>query len=392
MARIVIISKYPPIEGGISSRTFWLARALVERSHRVNIVTDRLDAAPEYSVQQYEDGPEIKDLSIHRPSTEMPWHIPNNNHFYLDLLNTAVQVIKETNAEVIDTGYLVPYGLVGYLASQISGVPFVLRHGGSDIHKFLNAGIFSELLKDAVRKASLVVTDRMNYRTMCQLSDNVVVTSPYVPNPSFFKRSAEPAQEKPTLALIGKSNYYWTHKAWDRVVNIMERLEDKFRFIIVSQGIGFEYFKQYAEKRLDNRNLVWKNFVQPLEMPRLINEVDGVFALFKHLPFPAFSNLVLEVLCCSKRVITDASTILDFYESEGVNIELFSSGIVQIPDNDQARAANIISDHFHQYSGLGNEMCKDYSELYQSYVHCNEKILSSVISKIKLKNGVCCLG
>jgi len=375
MARIVIISKYPPIEGGISSRTFWLTRALVERSHRVNIVTDRLDATPEYSVQQYEDAPETKNLSVHRPSAEMPWHIPNNNHFDLDLLNTAVRVIKETNAEVIDTGYLVPYGLVGYLTSQISGVPFVLRHGGSDIHKFLDAGIFSELLNDAVRKASLVVTDRMNYSTMCQLSDNVVVTSPYVPNPSFFKPSEEPVQGKPTLALIGKSNYHWTHKAWDRAVDIMERLEDKFRFIIVSQGIGFEYFKQYAEKRLDNRNLIWRNFVHPLEMPKLINEVDGIFALFKQLPFPAFSNLILEVLCCGKRIITDFSMIMDFYESEGVNSELFSSRIVQIPDNDSEMAANIISDHFCQCHRFGDEINKNYEKLYQSYIHYNEKAL-----------------
>ena len=102
MARIAVISKYPPIEGGISSKTFWLSTALAEHGHEIHVVTDRIGLAPEYSLQPYEDINDTKNLFVHRASTELPWHIPNNNHSDLDLLNTAVQVIKETNTDVID--------------------------------------------------------------------------------------------------------------------------------------------------------------------------------------------------------------------------------------------------------------------------------------------------
>jgi glycosyltransferase involved in cell wall biosynthesis len=382
MARIAIISKYPPIEGGISSKTFWLARALAEHGHEIHILTDRLRIDPEYSFQPYEDITDTKNLFVHRASTEFPWHIPNNNHFDLDLLNTAVQVIKETNAEVIDSGYLIPYGIVAYLASQMTSVPFVLRHGGSDIEKFLNKGAFSGLLKAAFQKASLVITDQRNYSKICQLSDRVVVIPPYIPNPHFFNPSPEVQTGKPILALIGKTNYHWRHKGWHRAVNIMKLLKDEFRFMIVSQGIGFEDFKRYAEERLNDASITWRSFVHPLEMPGLFNTVIGVFALFEELPFPAFSNLVLETLWCGKAIITDHPDILRFYENEGVSIKPFSSKIIQLPAKESEQSAGIVSDYFKRRGQIIGKKV-DYGDNYNSYFSLNEKAILSVIQKEK---------
>jgi hypothetical protein len=38
--RILIVGKYPPIQGGVSSHTYWLARGLGELGHDVSVVTN----------------------------------------------------------------------------------------------------------------------------------------------------------------------------------------------------------------------------------------------------------------------------------------------------------------------------------------------------------------
>lgn len=378
MANIVCISKYPPIEGGIASKTFWLAKSLAERGHEIHIVTDRIGIAPEYSLQTYEDITDTKNLFVRRASTELPWHIPNNHHCDLDLLNTAVQVIKETNAEIIDAGYLIPYGIVAYLASQICGVPFILRHGGSDIHKFLRKGTFSGLLKPAFQKASVVITDKTNYSTICQLSNKAVITLPYVPNPDFFRPTEMPPQEKPTLALIGKANYRWHDKGWHRVVGIMERLQDKFRFLIASQGIGFNDFRRHVEERIKNDSIIWRGFVHPMEMPELLSVVSGVFALFEDLPFPAFSSLLVEALYSGKTIITDHPDVIQFHEDEPTIVRALSSKAIQIPAREFEQSASIISEYFSRYAMM-KEVEVDYNRNHRSYIELNEKTMLSVM-------------
>jgi glycosyltransferase involved in cell wall biosynthesis len=49
--KICIIAKYPPIEGGESSKAYWLARALGQRGHEVHVVTNALEVEEEYREQ-----------------------------------------------------------------------------------------------------------------------------------------------------------------------------------------------------------------------------------------------------------------------------------------------------------------------------------------------------
>jgi len=37
---LLLVGKFPPIEGGVSTQTFWLARALARQGHGVHVVTN----------------------------------------------------------------------------------------------------------------------------------------------------------------------------------------------------------------------------------------------------------------------------------------------------------------------------------------------------------------
>ena len=382
MARIICISKYPPLEGGIAAKTFWLCRALAERGHTVHVVTDGENIDSDYCSSAFQDQLSANDLfnlHVHRPKEKVPWHIPNDPHRSLALLNVALEVIDRHGADAIDTGYLIPYGLVGCLAGKMTGLPFLIRHGGSDLNKFLDKGIWANLITKTIKGANAVITDSEHYEGFCGLSKRVISIPPYVPDPAFFK-PAPVEKSKPTLALIGKANYYWRHKGWHRAIEIIKSLGDRVHYMIVSQGIGLKDFRKYVEDRIDFV-IEWKEFVHPVEVPLMLQSVSGVFVLQNDLPFPVFSNLVMEALYCNVTVITDRPDMIQNLKKKGLNVDAESRHVLIVPNDQPDKAAKAISDYFEKPVPRQIDIKQKETE-YAAYIHKNEEMILSVIKKV----------
>ena len=71
--KICMISKYPPIEGGVSSKTYWTAKALGERGHEVHIVTNALEVEEEYREGIDINDPNYtpKNVHVHNPAPDI---------------------------------------------------------------------------------------------------------------------------------------------------------------------------------------------------------------------------------------------------------------------------------------------------------------------------------
>lgn len=376
MARIICISKYPPLEGGIAAKTYWLCKALAERGHTVYVVTDGENIDADYCSPAFQDQVPVNNLHIHRPQEKIPWHIPNDPHRSLALLNAAMEVVDRYGADVIDTGYLIPYGLVGCLAGQMTGLPFLLRHGGSDLNKFLDKGIWSNLITKAFKGAGAVITDREHYEGFCGLPKRVISIPPYVPDPAFFK-PAPGEKSKPTLALIGKANYYWQHKGWHRAIEIMKSLGDRFHYLIVSQGIGLKDFRKYVEDGIGSV-IEWKEFVHTLEMPRVLQSVNGIFVLQHDLPFPVFSNMVMEALYCNVNVITDRPDMVQSLKKQDFHIDAESRNILVVPRDEPDSAAETIINYFARSIPEQTDISQREVD-YAAYIQQNEEAILSVI-------------
>lgn len=375
MAKIVCISKYPPLEGGIAARTYWLAKALAERGHEMHVVTDAIDASPEYTVFRCDEDAPPPNLFVCRPDVEIPWHIPDDRHRALSLLDTAVRVINEVQPDIIDTGYMVPYGIVGYLASRMTGVPFVLRHGGSDVAKFLSQNVWPTLFQKMFKAAALTITDQADLQTICKSASNLVSVLPYVPDPSVFSPSGRSANSSPVFAIVGKANYHWRHKGWHRVVQIMEALGLDFRYLVVSQGKGLADFKKHVAESCLVDTIGWEPFVPPWAVPFLLKRIDGLFTFERDLPFPAFSNLVLEALYSGTTVITDNIDISECYRTEGLNLDVLPGAILTVNASDADRAAKEIIAHFSTQTSLKPMAYPFQEETYERYIAANEEAL-----------------
>ena len=375
MAKIVSIGKFPPLQGGISSRAYWFANAMARRGHSVHVVTERADVDEIHAISGASPIPSHPNVAIHRPDEVVPWHIPDDRHRVLSLLNKLLEVVESENPDIIEANYLVPYGLVAYLASQITGIPYVLRHGGSDIRKFLVGGLWPGLWRKALNGASLIITDTDSQELIHKWSRQTISLTPYVPDCSLFHPFRNRGQTRPVLALIGKTNYYWQHKGWHRVIDVWHQLEDSFDFLIVSQGVGLEDFISYVRSRIGGK-VTWRGFFQPWEMPKLLNSVDGLFYYEADLPFPVFSNIGVEALFCGVTLFVDTDRVEDHYYAHGLDLGHRAQQIVILPGDNAAEAAEILKTH---YPSTFSDVATSDRAAYENYLSSNENALLDCI-------------
>jgi glycosyltransferase involved in cell wall biosynthesis len=164
--RICIIGKYPPIQGGVSMRTYWSAHGLAALGHAVHVVTNAKEAvAPfrmlmrtsdwERCAAAYGDG----SVTVHwtDPVDRSQSYIPMASPFVSKLAGTVAQVHAERPFDVIYSHYLEPYGVAGFLAAQMTHVPHVTRMAGSDAGRLWHHPQLALLYDHVLRSADAVV-------------------------------------------------------------------------------------------------------------------------------------------------------------------------------------------------------------------------------------------
>jgi glycosyltransferase involved in cell wall biosynthesis len=166
--RICAVMKYPPIEGGVSARCYWLARALAKRGHQVHVVTNAGEVEDSYRIwicrrdrelleASFDNGGRVTVTSSGMRRRET-YHIPRSNPFASKLAGLATEVVRRERCDVLFSYYYEPYGLSGHLASLWSGVPHVVQHAGSDQGRLLNHPELSLAYREMLRRAAMVVT------------------------------------------------------------------------------------------------------------------------------------------------------------------------------------------------------------------------------------------
>ncbi|TSA55433.1 MAG: hypothetical protein D4R38_00565 [Dehalococcoidia bacterium] len=372
--KIALLSKYPPMEGGIAAKTYWLARGLVERGHEIHVITNGISAGREYQIEGGDKEPAITPNSwVHRPSNEIPWHIPNDNENALALLDMAINIVREYSIQILDTGYLIPYGVLGHLTKCSTGVYHVIRHGGSDLEKFLKRQILGTLLNEAITHADMVVTNT-HYRNLLERMTPRLVTQPaYVPDDRVFT-SSDIQRPQYRLAVIGKINYHWQHKNLHLIADIMRQLTDQFECWVVAQGKGMADFQQSLGSET-MASFKWYPFVAPWGVPQLLNQLDGIFIFESGLPHTVVSNLALEAISSGISIITDR---VDFTETYRDIVEIDKNQIVVVSPSDSASAAAMIKQWIKDRE---HDKCSSRPLVnFQEYLSANENLYASILS------------
>ena len=372
--KIAFLSKYPPLEGGIAAKTYWLARGLAARGHMVHVITHGISAGREYRIQGGERSPAtMSNLWVHRPPDEIPWHIPEDNEHALALLDLTINVIREHAIQILDTVYLVPYGIIGHLAKESTGVYHIVRHGGSDLEKFLKRQVLGTVLSEAIAHADVVVTGKSNQKLLGTMASHLVYQPAYVPDGEAFAPSNAP-RPRLRLAVIGKVNYYWQHKSLHFIADIMRQLTGQFECWIVGQGKGMADFQQSLEPETVS-SFKWRPFVAPWEMPHLLNQLDGIFIFELGLPYPVVSNLALEAICSGVGIITDRA---DFAETYLDIMKIDKNQVIVVSPSESSSAAEMISQWVEDRAHIEQQPHQLIS--YQEYLSANESTYTNLLN------------
>ncbi len=307
--KICMIGKFPPIQGGVAARTFWLVKGLAEQDVTIHVVSNANCVEQEYFIN--DQGPQLPgNVIIHDIKPEIPWHIPYSNLYIPRLLEKALEVIEENHIDIIETNFLVPYGIVGHIVSGMTNIPHIIRHGGSDIAKFLKGGVFGRTLKETIRKAAVIISDNKSRKTFEDINPSVHAVPRYIPDERVFKPGLYP-HELPVFAYIGKINYYWKHKSLDKIVEIFSGIKNHFVLNFIGQGNGFREFSEYINRQALKTHH-FEKFVHPAHMAALFNRVDFLLSFEENNPIKDFSNIVSEALWAGVKIISDQ--VMDFSE------------------------------------------------------------------------------
>jgi glycosyltransferase involved in cell wall biosynthesis len=164
--RICIIGKFPPIQGGVSMRTYWSAHGLAARGHEVHVVTNAKEVhAPFRVYMRPEDWKRCEavhgggSVTVHwtDPVDSSQSYIPMASPFVSKLAAVAARVHAEHPFDVVYSHYLEPYGVAGYLAAQMTGRPHVVRMAGSDVGRLWRHPQLEPLYDHVLRSGEIVI-------------------------------------------------------------------------------------------------------------------------------------------------------------------------------------------------------------------------------------------
>ncbi|MBA7524270.1 hypothetical protein ES705_16407 [subsurface metagenome] len=284
--RICMISKYPPIEGGVSARVYWLAKALGERGHEVHIVTNAPEVEEEYrerietNDQQY--APENVFVHSTNPDNN-PWHIPFSKAYAERISSLTIEVIEKYNIQLIDSYYILPYVISGFIAKNITGRPQILRHAGSDIGKLFASSSYNTLFKAIFQRADKIMTIPPLKEMFLSLGipeskivfDKKVSVDTKAFNPEVTPFPLSDYIERqlpgcPVITYIGKINYYWKNKGLFELLEAVSEIKDNFLLLFIANGRGIKEFQNLIkEKNLSDKS-IFLDFVPPWEIPSII--------------------------------------------------------------------------------------------------------------------------
>lgn len=355
--KVLLMGKYPPMQGGISTKTFWLYKQLEKKGFEFKIIT--LDD-PWHSISEHT----LENVSVINKKA-LPWHIPETTLIDDRLINAALEVVNNFTPDLIETNYIWPFCKDALFIAQTLSKPLLIRHAGSDIHKFYNDQEFRDIMNNYFNQAAAIVSNISSIdllKNICNDSEKIQCMPRYIPDPDVFKPSASDKQHD--ILFAGKINYHWHLKGLKLLLEVIEHKELK-ALLFIGGKYKYDLYKLINEKKLENR-IKLNGFINPDKMPAVYNSCKFVWCWEEDGTIDDFSNIIWEALFCNTPCIVN-SNISGKTRSEGITDDfsnlLYTVDKKSLMDFDFSGENNFYNDN----QGLK-------SDLYLKYVKSNEDL------------------
>ncbi len=303
--RVLLVGKFPPCQGGIAAKTYWLYRALAPRGIRFDVVTMVPHVYRSDSTGELPEAIRVRQLT---PGDGPPWFIPGGNLWTERLVTAALELTDKEDPDLIEANYLAPYGMAAFVASRLLGAPLLLRHAGSDLAKLLPWPEAQRGLEELLASAGFVATTpgASQLPERAGAAATLIEIPRYVPDPGIFPSAGSPPSEH-RLLVAAKLNFHWRLKALDTLAAALE-LRPGWRLDAVADGKGRESFETELRKRRLADRVRREAFVAPDAIPALLAGITAVWAVERAGGISDFSNLVWEALARGRPCLVARST------------------------------------------------------------------------------------
>lgn len=321
--KILLLTKFPPIQGGESNKAFFLVKELVLRGHDVTIITNSLELNENLLYQMSNldiDYLKHERLTIYNLKSFplfkfIPFYDPSSEY----IISTGIEIISKEKFDVIIGWYLLPFCSSAFTLSKISSIKFVVQHAGSDLKKLLPHPKLKFFLGHILKSADGIFTYPSSLNFMQKFNKNTFVHRPAIPkqfNPfddridlkEYLGLNIDPNK---TILFLGKIS---KAKGVEFLIKAFKPISTKYNLLIVGEGA----YKSKLEEQIKNEeieNVFFHRFIPPWRIPSLTRAIKCVvipewnFGVEIHR-----SGIPLETILCGKQALV-SSQIIDNYFS-----------------------------------------------------------------------------
>lgn len=397
--KICFIGKYPPIEGGESSKLYWLARELGRRGHEVHVVTNSF--CVERRFRERLRGSDLKyyqppGVTVHNLDPfKLPHFVLRSPSYAQRLTSLATYIVKEYDLDLIIGWYLIPYGTAALLTAYFTGKPYILRHAGSDLNRLGRLPSFRFLIDELLRHANRVITypsrkekliekgvipynlfiDRStSVETDFFSPQNKISARCYLPS-SLFKESL------PIITYIGKISQNKGLLEIVESLSLVKKRGKKFKFLVLGDGGSFKKELKRKIKELElEKEVVFSSFIPPWRIPGVINLSTLIVCPEYHFPIKVHNPiLVREVFSCGGCLLLSE----ELYRKQPKVIKKNKNVVVIDPSRVKKTAEKIVAllDNLQKREEIGREARKAAlkREDFKGYVDQFERFFQEVV-------------
>jgi glycosyltransferase involved in cell wall biosynthesis len=390
---ICFISKYPPIEGFVSSYTYWLVRALGEKGHKVHVVTNAQEVDPQYrEVIDAKDKNYCPDgVALYTTAYDKGLGcIPLFNPYTEKLASIALDIVRDADIDVVDSWYLVPYGVAALLVTQVSKHPLIGRVAGSDAERMCYSPQFRTLASVFFKNCKKIVGTTAFASGFDQYSSKIIPHS-IVLNTDYFNCDVTPfdltffpsySKDTPVITYIGKAG---SHKGFYPLAKVLSKIDEPFLFLVVSNGGELQKFKTCITSLSMDKKTLFLPFQPPWKMPSIYRASTGVVSLEYGGLIGRSPFIPREAAACGCCTVMSPEIHSKWYYRM---LENGKHTIVADPENPDElfRAVHELINHPEKASVMGMEAHNFFSKLdnphnYQRYIDKTVELYTEVCEK-----------
>jgi len=362
--KILLIGKYPPMQGGVSAKSFWLYSCLEKKGFQFKILTIQEN---HYTIPSINDDDSVVVIN----NKEIPWHIPKTNLIDDRIINAALKIAENFDPDLIETNYLWPFCKDALVISKILKKPLLVRHAGSDIQKFYNDAEFNEIINFYFHQAKAIVTNITSLHLLeeMHINRNKVFCLPrYIPDPAIFS----PSNVKKTFDILfaGKINYHWRYKGLEYLLEVIKKKKLRALFLI-----GGNYKDEILDLISLNKIEAYIeifDFISPDKMPSIYNSCRFVWCWEDKEAIEDFSNIIWEAIFCNISCIFN-SYVAGKIETEGID-KSFDDLLYSM------NAEELMDFSFSHHDIISNENQNRKVHLFENYIKANIELYGKLIN------------